>query len=153
MTDKKRDFPPKVYVHGAIGKGKEIGELFEEYGAKNPYYYKFCDPYAIYYINKNNEIKFTTPESDIYYVITNSNWKELKPKQPKRIRTYILTVKEGASTCNGCEFYNNCPSDQKSKCEAGKQLQEILDLPEMAWKTIKFEDVTDKDPILTNAPD
>lgn len=153
MTDKKRDLPPRVYVHGAIGKGREIWDLFDEYGADNPNYYKFGDPYAIYYINKDNRIAYATPENDIYHVIKNSDWVELKPKQSKKVRTFMFTVKEGASTCNGCEFSGKCTDEQRNKCDAGKQLQLLLDLPEMAWKTLKFEDVTDRSPFPTSYND
>ena len=63
--------PLKVYIHGTIGRTQEIEQLFKKLGVENPLEYKFGDPWIIYYVNQNNEIAFTEPGTDLYYVITN----------------------------------------------------------------------------------
>lgn len=149
--DKECILPPKVYAHGAIGKSAEIAELFKQYGANNPYYYGFGDASAIYYIDKHNNIKYTTPDTDLYYIICNSDWVELKPKHPKKTRKYLVTVKEGSPSCDGCEFGLKCSDEQHSRCEIGRKITELLSLPELAWKTAQVEDVTDFKPLPTDS--
>jgi len=151
MRDNVSTQIPKVYTHGAIGRSADIAELFKPYSPSNPYNYQFGDPSSIYYIDKHNVIKHVTPESDLYDIITNSDWTELKIKQSKRTRKYIITVKEGSPSCDGCEFGLKCSNEQRLKCEAGKKIAELFNLPDLAWKTAQLEDVTDFKPLPTDS--
>jgi hypothetical protein len=83
--------PLKVYIHGSIGRGHDIEQLFKKMGVENPFEYKFGDPWVIYYVNQNNEIAFTEPGTDLYYVITNSSdWTEMKIKPSKMIQHIFI---------------------------------------------------------------
>ena len=132
----------KVYTHGAVGRGKEVEKLFKKLGVKNPLDYKFGDPWLIYYVNQNNEIAFTEPGSDIYYVITTSNdWTEMKLKQPKKERKFLITVKEGSSSCDGCSIYGKCTDTQKAKCQIAASLSKLMDDNEFTGKVMDIEEL------------
>ena len=129
--------PLKVYIHGTVSRPKDIERLFEKLGVANPLEYKFGDPWLIYYVNQNNEIAFTEPGTDLYYAITNSSdWTEMKLKQPKKERKFIVTVREGSSSCDGCSVYNKCSEEQKTKCQLAKYLNDILQGSEMSGKCL-----------------
>lgn len=145
MTDKT---PAKVYAFGSIGRGSEISDLFRLHGAKNPMDYKFGDPYSIYFVDRNNQISMIQQDSDLFYVITNSSdWVRLEPKKSKHVRKFLITIKEGSSNCNGCEFGNNCTQTQKDKCELGKCLRQVIGCPDLSGKTINIEDLSNFQPI------
>ena len=146
MTDK----PPKVYIHGAVCRGQEIEKLFEQVGVKNPLGYKFNNPAEIYFVDKKGQIAVAEPDSDLYFVIESSDdWKELKLKQPKKERKFLITVKEGSSSCDGCAALNRCTEKQKAKCQLVRHLNNLFEDKEMSGKNldiveldISFEPVT-----------
>lgn len=138
-----QQLPPKVYVRGAIGKTKELLQALTEHGAKNLMNYRFGDPDSIYYINRNWEIKKIDSKDDLYYFITNSDWTEIVPSKSKQIRKYILTIKEGSPSCDGCEYGRKCGVEMRDKCELGKWLAKVVNVPNLAGKTLNIEDVTD----------
>ena len=120
--------PPKVYIHGAVGRQKDIEKLFNQVGISNPLELKFGDPYTIYFVNQKGEISMTVHGTDLYYVIENSSdWVELKLKQPKKEHKFLITVKEGSSSCDGCAALNRCTEKQKAKCQIAKSLEILID--------------------------
>jgi hypothetical protein len=134
----------KVYAHGDVGKGHEIEKMFEKIGVNNPFEYKFGDPWFIYYVNKNNEVALAEPESDVYYVITNSNdWVEMKPKQTKKSHKFLITVKEGSNSCNGCALLNKCNDTQKSKCQIAISLSKLTDYETLTGKVLEIKELDD----------
>ena len=134
--------PPKVYAHGAICRSKDIEKLFEKVGVKNPLEYKFGNPREIYYVNQKGQISIAEPDSDLYYVIeTSDDWKELKLKQPKKERKFLITVKEGSSSCDGCAALNKCTESQKAKCQLVKHLNDIFQDKEMCGKCLEIVEV------------
>lgn len=145
MADSK---PAKVYSYGSITNRSDIANSFKTFGAKNPMEYKFGDPSSLYFIDRNNQVAIAHPDSDLFYVITTSNdWQKLELKKPKRIRKFLITIKEGSPSCNGCEFSKKCNDEYRNKCELGKQLQKLLNTPELAGKTLQLDDLTDFNPI------
>lgn len=134
---------PKVYIHGAIGRAKDIERLFEQVGVKNTLEYKFGNPDEIYFANKHWEISIAEHGSDLYYVIESSDdWKELKLKQPKKERKFLLTVKEGSSSCNGCPVFNKCTELQKNKCQIAKGLKTIIGDSDFTGKALEIKEVS-----------
>ena len=135
--------PLKVYIHGTIGRTQEIEQLFKKLGAENPLEYKFGDPWLIYYVNQNNEIAFTEPGTDLYYVITNSNdWTEMKLKAPRKTRKFLITVKEGFNTCDACDIKGKCTNRQKAKCQIAASLSELTEYKELTGKVLEIEEVS-----------
>lgn len=119
--------PPKVYIHGAVCRGQDIERLFEKVGVRNPLEYKFGDPADIYFVNQKGEIAVAEYGSDLHYVIESSvDWKELKLRQPKKERQFLITIKEGSSSCNGCSVLNKCTETQKAKCQIAKGLKTVI---------------------------
>jgi hypothetical protein len=119
--------PPKVYAYGSIGRSNDIKKMFEKVGAKNPLEYKFGNPGEIYFVNKNGEISIAKHDSELFYVIESSNdWVELKLRQPKKERKFVITIKEGSSSCNGCPIFNKCSEGQKAKCQIAKGLKTLI---------------------------
>lgn len=136
------DKPPKVYIHGIIGRQHDIEALFSKLGVENPMEYKFGTPDMIYYVNKDNLIMTASIDSDLYYVITNSNdWKELKIRPPRKERNFIVTVMEGSNTCDGCEAYNKCTELQKSKCRFAKELNNLTNGNILSGKGLSIKEV------------
>ena len=134
--------PLKVYIHGSIDRTKDIEDLFKKLGVDNPLEYKFGDPWMIYYVNQNNEIAFTEPGTDLYYVITNSNeWTEMKVKAPRKTRKFLITVKEGSSSCDGCHIKGKCTSNQKAKCQIATSLSELTEYKELSGKVLEIQEV------------
>ena len=137
--------PLKVYMHGYVGRDKDIEKVFKKLGVKNPMAYHFSDPATLYYVNQNNEIAITSKDTDIYYVITtSSDWTEMKLKEPKKTRRFVVTVREGSSSCDGCALVGKCTDIQKSKCELARQLNNILDGTELSGKVLEVIEVDNK---------
>lgn len=136
--------PLKVYIHGAISRTKDIEKLFEKLGVTNPMEYKFGNPLLIYYVNQNNEIAFTEPGTDLYYVITNSSdWIEMKLKQPKKTHKFLITIKDGSGSCDGCELLNKCSDTQKAKCQLASCISELTDYKELTGKVLEINELAD----------
>lgn len=136
--------PLKVYIHGTIGRTQEIEQLFKKLGVENPLEYKFGDPWLIYYVNQNNEIAFTEPGTDLYYVITNSSdWTEMKLKQPKKTHKFLITIKDGSGSCDGCELLNKCSDTQKTRCQLASCISELTDYKELTGKVLEIKELTD----------
>ena len=133
---------PKVYIHGAIGRQREIDNLFKTLNANNPVEYKFNDPSFIYFINKENNISIAEKGSDLYDIIENSNeWKELKLKHPKKERKFIVTVRDGSNSCDGCEVYGKCTEQQKTKCQLARLLGSLMEGVEVSGKKLEVSEV------------
>ena len=142
MAEEK--LPPKVYTYGVIGRRKDIETAFAKYGVSNPCEYKFGDPGIIYFINKHNEIMTATPDSEIFYIITNSqDWKPIKLKRPKKKRKFLVSINEGSSSCNGCALHSKCNDDLKKKCDFAKILSELMECQSLSGKTLEVEEVLD----------
>lgn len=134
--------PPKVYAHGAICRGKEIENLFKQVGISNPLEYKFGDPSTIYFVNKKGEICIANYDSDLYYVIESSDdWQELKLKQPKKERKFLITVKEGSSSCDGCSILNKCTENQKAKCQIARGLKTLIGDNDFTGLALEVEEI------------
>lgn len=142
--------PPKVYIHGAVCRGQDIERLFEKVGVRNPLEYKFGNPADIYFVNQKGEIAVAEYGSDLHYVIeTSDDWHELKLKQPKKEHKFLITVKEGSSSCDGCAALNRCTEKQKAKCQIAKSLEMLIDDSNFSGKNLdiveldtRFEPVT-----------
>lgn len=136
--------PLKVYIHGSIGRTKEIEELFNKLGIDNPLEYKFGDPWLIYYVDQNNKIAIAEPGTDLYYVITNSSdWTEMNLKPRKKTRKFLITVKEGSNICDQCDVKSKCTNAQKTKCQIAVLLSELTDYKELSGKVLEIEEVPD----------
>lgn len=136
--------PLKVYIHGTVSSPKDVERLFEKLGVANPMEYKFSDPWLIYYVNQNNEIAFTEPGTDLYYVITNSSdWTEMKLKQPKKTHKFIITIKDGSGSCDGCGLLNKCSDTQKTRCQLASCISELTDYKELTGKTLEIKELVD----------
>ena len=134
--------PLKVYIHGSIGRGHIIEQQFKKLGIENPLEYKFNDPWLIYYVNQNNEIAFTEPGSDLYYIITNSSdWTEMKMNPSKITHKFLITVKEGSGSCDGCHIGSKCTHKQKAKCQIASLLTELTEYDELTGKVLEIEEV------------
>lgn len=140
MTEKY----PKVYIHGAIGRQKDIENLFKTLNVNNPVDYKFGDPTVIYFINKHNNISIAEPGSELYDVIKNSSdWKELHLKTPKKEHKFLITLREGSSSCEGCEVKGRCNQKQQTKCQLAKCLNELNQDIELTGKVVNIVEVDD----------
>jgi hypothetical protein len=135
---------PKVYTHGSIGRSQDVEQMFKKLGIDNPLEYKFSDPWLIYYVNQNNEIAFTEPGTDLYYFITNSDdWTEMKLKSSKIAHKFLITVKEGSNSCDGCHIRGKCTNQQKAKCQLATSLSKLTDYKELTGKVLEIEEVQD----------
>lgn len=137
--------PPKVYIHGAVCRAKDIEKLFDKVGAKNPLEYKFGDPADIYFVNQKGEIAVAEYGSDLHYVIeTSDDWHELKLRQPKKERKFLITIKEGSSSCDGCSILNKCTETQKAKCQIAKGLKTLIPDSDFTGKSIEIEEMKNR---------
>lgn len=144
------DMIPKIYTKGAIGRGSEILKIFNEYGIKNPNRYRFGDPDAIYYADENATIQRAEYKSPKYYSIINDNeWEPITIKNTKIERKFLITVKEGSSSCDGCKLGKKCKPKDAQKCNIIKQLSNLIDSPELCGNSAVILDVTDKFPPLS----
>jgi len=133
---------PKVYTHGVIGQGEQITKAFEKLGVDNPTHYKFNDPWVLYYADRNSHVAMVEPNTDLYYSIVSSNeWKELKIKQPKKTHSFLITVREGASSCEGCHAANKCSPEQKCKCQLAALLNELTKCNELTGKILEIKEI------------
>lgn len=141
--------PPKVYAYGAVGRGKDIEKLFEQVGIKNTLGHKFGNSSEIYFVDQKGQISIAEVGSDLYYIIESSDdWKELKLKQPKKERKFLITVKEGSSSCDGCAALNKCTEIQKAKCQLVRHLNNLFEDKEMSGKCLDIVEVdTSVEPI------
>lgn len=132
---------PKVYTHGSIGQGEQISECFKKLGADNPIEYKFNDPWVLYYVDRNCQVAITEPGTDLYYAITTSGeWVEMKLKHPKKVHKYLVTLKEGTSSCDGCHAVGKCTDQQKTKCQIAALLSNLTGNG-LSGKVLEIEEV------------
>ena len=135
--------PPKVYTHGAIGQSDQIAKLFKKLGVHNPIEYKFNDPWIIYYVDRNNNVSTTEPNTDLYHFITTSGeWKQMEVKTLKKDQKFLITVREGSSSCDGCHALNKCTEQQKKKCQLAALLSELTN-NELTGKVLSIEEISD----------
>ena len=133
--------PPKVYTHGAIGQSEQIALLFKKLNVNNPLEYRFNDPWVIYYVDRHNNISVTEPNTDLYHFIsTSGEWKELKLRVVKRERKFLVTLKEGCGSCDGCQVLNKCSETQKKKCQLAALLSDLTD-SELTGKVLNIEEI------------
>lgn len=117
----------KVYVRGTVGKKSEIEKMFKKLNIVNNMNYNFSSPGAIYYVNKDNEIRIAEPGSDLHYIIsTSKEWVELKPKNNGKSHRFMITLIEGNNSCDGCQFLNKCSEKQKNKCLIANKMSELI---------------------------
>lgn len=122
ILERNTDF--LCYIRGSIGRGREVIAELEKRGGRNVYDYGGNgDRATIYYINKDGFISTTTEDTEIGYLIVNSGWKELKLKEPKKERVYIISVKEGNDNCKKCPILEKCEDGQEWKCELAALLK------------------------------
>lgn len=120
----KKQGDSHFYIHASVGRGREVITELEKHGGVNRNCYKGeGDKTMLYYIGRDNTIEWTTEETDIGYVIVNSGWTEIKLKEPKKERMYVISVKEGCSKCNGCQLHGKCNDDMEKKCELAALLK------------------------------
>ena len=120
---KKQD-DSHFYIRANVGRGREVITELEKRGGVNRNFYRGeGDLTTIYYIGKNNLIECTTEDTDIGYVIVNSGWTELKLKEPKKERMYVISVKEGNCKCKTCQLHGKCDDTQERKCELATLLK------------------------------
>lgn len=124
---KTEEGAPKYYIKGAVGRGVEVIHELECRGGKNPYNYHAGNPNEILYIDKNSIIQFTDIDSDLAYVLQTSDWTEIKlKKKAKKVRQFLITVTEGKTICNGCEFSKTCDEEKMNKCDLAISLGELM---------------------------
>ena len=112
--------PELVYAYGRVVGGRDVMNALIEHGGKNVHGYGGNDPGAMYYINDNEEIVSVLKDSNIGYILRNSGWDELKIKERKRTRKFMLTLKEGNN-----EFQSN-EINEKQKRELADLLRGLL---------------------------
>ena len=112
------------YIRASAGRGRETITELERRGGKNlNAYMGEGDKTMIYYIGKDNVIEWTNDDSEIGYIILNSGWTELKLKEPKKERIFIISVKEGNDSCEKCPLYGKCEDPQEWRCELAALLK------------------------------
>lgn len=112
------------YIRASVGRGRELIIELEKRGGRNLNAYRGeGDKSMIYYIGKDNIIEWTHDDSEIGYIILNSGWTELKLKEPKKERIFIISVKEGNDSCEKCPLYGKCEDPQEWRCELAALLK------------------------------
>ena len=118
---------PKYYIKGAVGRGAEVIHELVCRGGKNLYNFQANNPHEILYIDKDGVIQYTDMDSDLAYVLQTSGWTEIKlKKKHKKVRTFVITVTEGKTVCNGCEFSKTCNDERMNKCDLAISLGELM---------------------------
>lgn len=126
---KREEGAPKYYIKGSVGRGAEVVHELECRGGRNPNNYQGNSPNELLYIDKNGIIQYTDIDSDLAYVLQTSGWNELKLKKAKKVRNFLITVTEGKTVCNGCEFSKCCNEDRMNKCDLAISLGELMGEP------------------------
>jgi hypothetical protein len=132
------------YIRASVGRGREVIIELEKRGGRNLNAYRGeGDKTTLYYIGRENIIQVTHDFEEIGYVLVNSGWTELKLKEPKRERLFVISVKEGNDHCKKCHLYGKCDDTQEKKCEIASLLKtdKELDGKTLAIKEIDPEDV------------
>jgi hypothetical protein len=133
----------KCYIKSHIGREYDVIKELEKRGGKNVYHFKGGGgPNFIYYINHKGEIAWTTEETEIGYILLNSGWTEIKLKQPKKTRRFVITVTEGRARCGSCPMAKECDETQKTKCVLAKELSELFNVDRnLDGRTAKIKEV------------
>lgn len=119
----------KCYIRSSVGRGFDVIKELEKRGGRNVNCYKGDGgKYFIYYINQKGEIAWTTEDTEIGYILLNSGWTEIKLKQPKKTRRFVITVTEGRARCGSCPMAKECDETQKTKCVLAKELSELFNI-------------------------
>ena len=119
----------RYYIRGTVGRGKEAIHELECRGGKNVNNLQGNSPNEFLYIDREGVIQYTDIDSDLAYVLQTSGWTELKLKNPKRVRQFLITVTEGKTVCNGCEFSRTCNEERMNKCDLAISLGELTGEP------------------------
>ena len=95
------------------------------------------NPNEIYYIDGQNNIKSTDINSDLAYILRNSDWNELKVKEQKKNRYFLIRVMEGVPECDQrCE---KCQSVHK--CSLAGALKETVGGRKMNGQDLKIKEL------------
>lgn len=131
------------FIRASVGRGRETIIELEKRGGKNINSYKGGgDKTMLYYIGKDNVIQWTTEDTEIGYIITHSGWTEVKLKEPKKERMFLIYVKEGNGKCKHCTQYGKCGDEQEKKCEIASLIS--FDKP-LDGKTLAMVEVDPED--------
>ena len=133
----------KVYVRGSVSRHNELVGLLKQFGAKDFYGCRCGDPNSLYYINERGEIDYALEGSKEYYILLNSGWEELKLKEPRKTRYFLVTVKEGEKECSTCTLKNNCNDELKTKCDLCDLLPTLSGCKSLDGSTATVTDFTD----------
>lgn len=133
----------KVYVRGSVSRHNELVGLLKQFGAKDFYGCRCGDPNSLYYINERGEIDYALEGSKEYYILLNSGWEELKLKEPRKTRYFLVTVKEGEKECSTCTLKNNCNNELKTKCDLCDLLPTLSGCKSLDGSTATVTDFTD----------
>ena len=137
------DINNKIYIRGSVTRGREITDIFtNQFKCNNPMEYRCGDADGVYFINHKNELDYAGVGSPLYHVLVNSDWKELKLREPRKTRKYILTVQEGETDCNTCQFAEYCGDERKSKCRVSEALSSFNGI-KLDGSTMSITDFTD----------
>ncbi len=132
----------KLYVRGSICQSSEIIRMFRKLGANNIMNYNCADPKCLYFINNKNEIDFFLEGSSGYHILINSDWEEVKPRETKKTRKFLISVKEGTQDCDNCSIKNYCGDKHKATCEITKSISNFSSL-ELDGSTANIIDCTE----------
>lgn len=133
----------KVYIRGSVTRHNEITSLLRQLGATNYIEYKCSDPNSLYFINEKNEIDFVTEGSTGYHILINSGWEELKLREPKKNRIFMVKVTEGEQECENCTIKSYCSDERKRKCNFSKTFSDFIGT-KLNGSSIEVIDYTDK---------
>ena len=112
------------YIRASVGRGREAIIELEKRGGRNLNAYRGeGDKTTLYYIGRENIIQVTHDFEEIGYILVNSGWTELKLKEPKKERIFIISVKEGNNSCKKCPIYGKCEDPQEWRCELAALLK------------------------------
>jgi hypothetical protein len=112
------------YIRADVGRGRDVITELEKRGGKNLNLYKGNgDNSTIYYIDRNGTIQLTHEDEELGYVLVNGGWTEVKLKQPKKERMFVISVREGNDHCKKCHLYEKCDDAQEKKCELASLLK------------------------------
>lgn len=133
----------KVYVRGSVCRHNELVGLLKQFGAKNCFGCRCGDPSSLYFINEQGEIDYALEGSKEYFILLNSDWKELKLKEPRKTRYFLVTVKEGENDCSDCNLKDHCDDKLKSKCNLCNLLSSLSGCKNLDGSTAVVTDFTD----------
>lgn len=95
----------------------------------------------LYYIGPGNAILSADIDSEAGFILQNSGWQEIRLKEPRKDRYFLIRIPEGVPECD-----KNCDKCQhKHKCELGQALHSVMGGRKVNGPDLKIKELSHSD--------